>query len=373
MKALDSKIEKVNKLIRQTKTYNSVSLASMASSNAPTSSKSVLAKTLHLDSKDTNHTHPHLPGSNNDDKLPTQPYFNKAAYEGFNPLPVNLVLEGGAMRGQFSAGVLDYFMEHGLWAKHVIGTSAGALNGYSYVAGDLGRSCYLNTKYCSDWRYLSMQSFARTGNAFGAEFAFDTIPNELEPFNYEAFRNSPITLTTVASNLETGEADYFTFGDPKDDIDYLRASSAMPLISKTIEIDGKKLLDGGPCDSIPLLYSVTTGTEKHIVVLTQDATYIKGPNKLMALIKQRYSEYPLFCERLQHRHFEYNRQYRHLQRLHNAGVIFVIQPQKPVTVSSMEKDPEKLLALYEQGYREAAEQWNKIMLYLDSPSKKFFL
>lgn len=298
-----------------------------------------------------------------------QTFLREPAYKGHDTFPVNLVLEGGAMRGQFTAGVLDYFMEQGLWAEHVIGTSAGALCGYNYVAGDLGRSCYLNTKYCDDWRYLSMISFVRTGSAFGVEFSFDTIPNELEPFNYDAFRASPIKLTSVASDLETGEADYFTFGDPKNDLPYLQASSAVPLLSKIVEVDGKKLLDGGPCDSVPILYSILSGAKKHIVVLTQDPSFIKAPNKLMALIRQVYSDYPYFCDRLQHRHFEYNRTYRKLSHMHDEGSVFVIQPQKPVTISSMEKDAEKLLDLYEQGYREAAQNWDALIQYLESPPK----
>ncbi|MEG0504413.1 MAG: patatin family protein, partial [Raoultibacter sp.] len=225
-----------------------------------------------------------------------QSNYHEPSFVGCETSDVNLVLEGGAMRGQFTAGVLDFFIDQKFWAKHVIGTSAGALNGYNYVAGEDGRTCYLNTKYCTDWRYLSLKSFVRTGNAFGVEFAFDTIPNELEPYNYEAFSNSPMKLTTVASNLETGEADNFTFGDPKADIPYLIASSAMPLISKIVEVDGKKLLDGGPCDSVPVFYSLLSGTQKHVVVLTQHDGYIKEPNKLQALAARQYSDYPYFVE-----------------------------------------------------------------------------
>ena len=128
----------------------------------------------------------------------------------------------------------------------------------------------------------------------------------------------------------------------------------MPLVSQIVEADGKSLLDGGTCDSVPILYSLLTGAEKHIVVLTQASDYKKGPDKLMALMRQRYAAYPHYLERLQHRHYEYNRVYRMLPRLHDAGRAFVIRPPKPVTVASMEKDPEKLFALYEQGYAEAA-------------------
>lgn len=270
------------------------------------------------------------------------------------------------MRGQFTAGVLDFFMDKKLFCERVIGVSAGALCGYNYVAGEDGRTCYLNTKYCTDWRYLSMQSFVRTGNACGREFAFDEIPNRLEPFNYAAFDESPMRLVTVASNLVTGEADYHEFADSLADLPYLIASSSMPLVSRTVEVDGKPLLDGGTCDSVPLTYSLLTGARKHIVVLTQAADYVKGPNKLMALLRQRYHDYPYYLERLHLRHYEYNRLYRALPRLHDEGRIFVLRPPEPVTVSSMEKDADKLFALYEQGYATAALSWGALVRYLEA-------
>ncbi|MDR3037578.1 MAG: patatin family protein [Coriobacteriales bacterium] len=276
----------------------------------------------------------------------------------------NLVLEGGAMRGQFTAGVLDFLMDNGVMPKHVIGVSAGALNGFNYVAGSRGRTCYLNTKYCNDWRYLSMRSFAATGNAFNPDFSFDKIPNELDPFDYDSYRSSPLTLTTVASDLDLGEADYHQLVDPKREMVYLLASASMPLVSKIVEVDNKLLLDGGICDSIPLGHSQTLGETRHVVVLTQDATYEKGPNRLMPLIRRRYAAYPLFVERLEHRHFEYNRCYRQLAQLHEAGEIFVIRPPEPVAIASMEHDPEKLYNLWEQGYGEARRRFSALQRYL---------
>ncbi len=287
------------------------------------------------------------------------------AWQGCRAEPVNLVLEGGAMRGQFTAGVLDYFMEQKLFCERVIGVSAGALNGYNYVAGSYGRACYINTKYCDDWRYLSMKSFVRTGNAFGRAFAFDEIPNKLEPFDYDAFAHSPMELTAVSSDLDTGEADYHSFEDPLLDLPYLIASSATPLVSKIVETDGKRLLDGGTCDSVPLVHSLLTGAKKHIVVLTQAAGYVKEVNKLMAILRQRYAQFPFYLDRLHYRHFEYNRIYRLLPKLHDERQIFVIRPPLPVTVGSMEKDADKLLDLYGQGYAEAARQWNDLQAYLE--------
>lgn len=290
------------------------------------------------------------------------------AYEGAPTIRANLILEGGAMRGQFTAGVLDFFMDNGIWCENVIGTSAGALNGYNYVAGELGRTCYLNTKYCDDPRYLSMRNFALTGSAIRRDFMFDELPNKLEPFNFEAFERSPVHLTTVASDLETGEADYHLMKEARSEREllYLQASASMPLVSKIIEVDGKKLLDGGPCDSVPLLYALLQGVaDKHIVVLTQDAAYVKGPNKTMPLARRIYGDYPLFLERIEHRHHEYNRTYRWIAKLHEEGKIFVIRPPRPVTISNMEKDSEKLFALYEEGYAEAARCHESLIAYLE--------
>ena len=288
------------------------------------------------------------------------------AWKGYNATQANLVLEGGAMRGQFTAGVLDFFMDKHLFCERVIGVSAGALCGYNYVAGQTGRASYLNINYCNDWRYLSMKSFARTGNACGRDFVFNEIPNNLDPFNYDAFNTSPMTLVAVSSNLETGEADHHEFKDAIADLPYLIASSSMPLVSQTIEVDGKYLLDGGTCDSVPVTYSMMTGAKKHIVVLTQAADYIKKPNNLMPLMRAKYHEYPTYIERAEYRHIEYNRTYRKLPQLHKEGEIFLLRPPVAVTISNMEKDPAKLFALYEQGYETAALAYDELMRYLES-------
>ncbi|WP_165170999.1 patatin family protein [Adlercreutzia sp. ZJ242] len=286
------------------------------------------------------------------------------AYEGHAVTHANLVLEGGAMRGLFTAGVLDVLMDRGLFCENVIGTSAGALMGYNYVAGQRGRGAYVNLKYCTDWRYLSLKSYVRTGNAFGREMSFDLIPNVYDPFPYEAFDRSPMTLTAVSSDLELGEADYHLMADARADLPYVIASASMPLVSEIVEIDGKKLLDGGSCDSVPIVRSQIMGASKHIVVCTQDASYRKSPNKLLPLVRQRYAEYPCFVERVAHRHFEYNRTYRALERMHASGEIFLIRPERPVEVSSMEQNQAKLLDLYEQGAAAAARSWSALERYL---------
>lgn len=293
---------------------------------------------------------------------------SRPAWKGAEIADVDLILEGGAMRAQFTAGVLDVFMDRGLFCGRTIGVSAGALCGYNYVAGAKGRSCYLNVKYCDDWRYLSLKSFVRTGNAYGREFAFERIPNELEPFDARAFDESPLKLVAVSSNLATGEADYHELASAREGTPYLIASSSMPLVSQIVEIDGKLLLDGGACDSVPYLFSLLTAPRerKRIVVLTQADGYVKSPNRLMPLLHQRYAEFPYYLERLQSRHFHYNRTYRALMRSRDEGKLFVIRPPEPVEVASMEKDPGKLMDLYEQGCAEAVRLRDDLQRYLES-------
>lgn len=288
----------------------------------------------------------------------------RLAYDGVQPLSCNLVLEGGAMRGLFTAGVLDFFMDNALLPGFTVGVSAGALNGFNYRAGLRGRSCYLNTKYCTDWRYLSMQSFILTGNAFNVKFVFDEILNKLDPLDHEAYAHSPLRLITVASDLERGEADYCVLEDAREQIDYLRASAAMPLLSKAVEIDGKVLLDGGICDSVPIEYSLATGTEKQIVVLTQHDGFIKSPNQTMPVARRVYARYPAFIKRMENRHIEYNQTYSLVKDLEKQGKIFIIRPPEPVTVAHMEHDPKKLYDLWKVGYEEAQKRFGALREYL---------
>lgn len=303
------------------------------------------------------------------------------AYVGHDTLPCHLILEGGAMRGLFTAGVLDYLLERGILAKRTIGVSAGALVGYNYVCGAFGRTAYINLKYCDDPRYLSASNILRTGDALGIDFTFNQIPHRLDPFDMSGIYDSPMKLTTVASDLELGEADYHDFEPTertgqsgKDQIElnanlcYLIASSAMPLASHATHVDGKTLLDGGVCDSVPLDYSIVRGlkegVDKHVVVLTQADGFVKQQNPAWPLIARRYAQYPYFVQRFESRHYDYNRTYRKVKRLEQAGKIFVFRPVRPVEVSTMENDQDKLLDLYLEGYREAAERYDELCAYL---------
>ncbi len=286
------------------------------------------------------------------------------AWEKSKPQDFNLVLEGGGFRGQFTNGVLDFFMDEGIFPTTVIGVSAGALTGANFAAGMRGRTNCLNTKYCDYWRYFSMRALLVKGDVFDVDFTFGKMLKETDPYDFNAQFNSPIKLVTVASNIETGGADYHKMGDIDKEMDYLRASAAMPIVSRVVHVGGKKLLDGGIADSVPIEYSKTLGARKHVVVLTQDATYIKGPNKTMPIPQVLYKKYPKFITAMRDRHIGYNRTYKQLVHMHSDGEIFIIRPQKPVTVGTMENDKRKLYALYLSGYEEAKRNYAALEAYL---------
>ena len=260
------------------------------------------------------------------------------AYVNHETTHANLVLEGGSLRVLFSAGVTDFFMDKGLFFDNVIGVSGGAMLGWAYASGLLNWTAYINIKYAPDPRYLSLQSWLKTGNAYNRDAMFNHIINDVEDFSFDDYNNSPMRLTAVSSNLETGEADYHKMESFENHLDYLIASASMPLVSQIVEVDGKKLLDGGVCDSIPIMYSFLTGVEKSIVICTRPQSYVRKPNRLAPIMAQVYKDYPYFVDRIRNRHFDYNRTTRMLRRLHDAGYCYVIWPDKPITISTMESD-----------------------------------
>ena len=279
-------------------------------------------------------------------------------------LPFALVLEGGAMRCQFTAGVLDCMLDRGLLAESVIGVSAGAAIGFSYASGATGRSCYMNMKYARDWRFFSLRSRLETGSAYGGRFIFDVIPNELEHIDYSWFGESPIRFTSVASCLEDGEAVYHAFSKGMDvelGSKYLIASTSMPLVSAPVEIDGKHYLDGGVCDSVPFAHARAS---KLVIVVSKPRGHRLQSDVLVPLERLRYRAYPRFVEACERRAAMHNAQYDELERMHDAGEAFVVWPDRPIDIALMEKDPDRLLAAWAQGYERAALQWNALEAYL---------
>lgn len=276
---------------------------------------------------------------------------------------VGLVLEGGGMRGLYTAGVLDFFLDEHMYFQNVIGVSAGACNAVSYIAGQRGRNLEVNTKYIGDKRYLSMQNLLKQGSLFGMDFIFKIIPDELVPFDYEAYFNSTMKLTIVTTNCETGEAEYLDGRNTQLVNEYLRASSSIPMFAPIVEIEGKKLLDGGTADSIPIQYSIKQGNDKNIVVVTRNLDYIKRPEPFKRIYTRKYREYPNLINTISGRHEIYNDTLKSLQELEEEGKVIVIRPTQPIKIDRFEKDKKKLEELYYQGYNDTRALKEKIKSY----------
>ena len=199
-----------------------------------------------------------------------------------------LILEGGAMRGMFTAGVIDVMMENRILFDGAVGVSAGAAFGCNYKSGQIGRVIRYNTKYCNDPRYCGIRSLIRTGNLYNTDFCYGEVPLKQDVFDFDAYKNNPMAFYVVCTDIETGKAVYRKYDGMEDHgFDWIRASASMPLVSQIVEIDGQKLLDGGIADSIPVRFFERIGYDRNIVVLTQPADYQKKKNRLMPLIRQK--------------------------------------------------------------------------------------
>lgn len=263
-----------------------------------------------------------------------------------------LVLEGGGMRGVYTCGVLDYFMDSGIKFPRIYGVSAGAGHAMSYVSWQRGRALRVGTKYVNDWRYCSARSLITTGDLFGAKFIYETIPYKLDPYDYYAFNNSDMKLIATCSDVETGKAIYVPIDDAKRDIIYVRASSSLPLLSRIVKTPRGKLLDGGCCDSIPIRHALSEN-ERAVTVLTQPEGFVKQPSSSIKAIKLRYARYPKFVEANAKRHEDYNASLSALEAAKAEGKAFIIRPSEPAGFGRIEKDVSKLMRLYEMGYNDA--------------------
>lgn len=259
-----------------------------------------------------------------------------------------LVLEGGAMRGIYTAGVLDVLSEEGITFDGVVGVSAGAIHGCSFVSGQAGRSIRYYMKYSRDKHFMSVYSLLTTGSLVGEEFAYHDIPERLDPFDWESFSANPTRFYVTCTNLETGRPEYIRIRDMYKDMDYMRASASMPFVSPIVERGGRKLLDGGVSDSVPLRAFERHGYERNLVVLTRPAGYRKKPRK-SSMASVFYRQYPEFVRTWNRRPQRYNRTMIYVEDREAAGAAFVLRPSQDLGISRMENDPEKLYAQYELG------------------------
>lgn len=267
-------------------------------------------------------------------------------------MKTGLVLEGGGVRGIYTAGVLDVFLENKVTFDAVIGVSAGAIHGCSYLSGQHGRSIRYYTNYCSDPRFMSVSSLIKTGDLVGVDFCYHEIPEKLDIYDNEAFKRCSVPFYAVCSNVETGKAECLQITDMNAQIDILRASASMPYVSRIVTIDGKKYLDGGSTDSIPVEAFQKMGYRKNVVVLTRDAAYRKKP-EFRLLAKWMYRKYPAFAKVQANRYLDYNRTVERILKMERQGSIFVIRPSVPPAIGRMEKDPEKVRKLYDLGREDA--------------------
>jgi predicted patatin/cPLA2 family phospholipase len=279
-------------------------------------------------------------------------------------LQAGLVLEGGGMRGVYTAGVLDFFLEQGIDFPFCYGVSAGSCHACSYFSRQKGRAFATNVDYLKDKRYCSAYSLLTTGDLFGAKMLYDTIPNELYPYDYEAFSANPAEFYAVLTNCRTGLPEYYRVRDMRSDIIAVRASSSLPMLSRMVKIGTEDYLDGGIADPIPIARSIADGNRKNVVVLTQHRGYQKQPNSMLPLIRMRYRNYPNLIEAMATRHIRYNESTALVQAEEAEGRAFVIQPSAPVEIGRIEKDREKLTALYRSGYTDAAECCEQLLAFM---------
>ena len=277
-----------------------------------------------------------------------------------------LILEGGGMRGVYTAGVTDFFLEKDIMFNEIYGVSAGSANAASYISEQKRRALHVDIDFLKDKRYASMYSLMTTGNFFGTDMCYDKIPNELLPYDYEQFNKYQGKFYAVATDCITGKAEYFRIKDMRKDIDKIRASCSLPLMAEVVIINGKPYLDGGISDSIPIRRSIVGGNKKNVIVLTRDITYRKEPNSLMPAIRLLYKKYPELTRSMEKRHLYYNRELEYIENLEKQGKVFVIRPSSVVEIGRLEKNKYKLVQLYKQGYNDAKSCYDSLMNYLNS-------
>ena len=261
-----------------------------------------------------------------------------------------LVLEGGGLRGVFTCGVLDCFMDHGIRFPFAVGVSAGACNGLSYMSGQRGRAKSSNIDLMDKHHYIGLKYLLTQRNIMDFKLLFEDFPERIIPYDYDAYFSNPARFVMVTTNCLTGKAEYFEEkSSSKRVMDIVRASSSLPFVSPIAYVDGVPMLDGGIADSIPVRYALSQGYERLVVILTRNKGYRKQ-NSEMRAAKVFYRKYPNLQKALSERNAVYNQTMDLVERLEDEGRITVIRPIRPVEVGRMEKDTAKLTMLYQEGY-----------------------
>lgn len=277
-------------------------------------------------------------------------------------MKTGLVLEGGAMRGVYTAGVLDVFMEHNLYPDGVIGVSAGVIHGCSYISRQHRRSIRYYLRYCRNWKFMSFRSLLLTGNLVNTKFCYHDIPDRLDPFDHKTFLESKIHFYAVCTNVRTGQAEYIPCTDLRKQIDVIRASASMPFVSQKVWLGDTPYLDGGVADSIPLKAFQALGYQRNIVVLTQVDGYQKKEHKRSRV--RAYRKYPLFQRALANRPRIYNETLAEIKKAEEQGDTLVLRPSRDLHIHRMEKDVRKVRAMYMLGRHDAKKNLARIRAFL---------
>ncbi len=280
-------------------------------------------------------------------------------------MKIGLLLEGGAMRGLYTVGALDVLMKNDIKVDGIVGVSAGALFGLNYKSKQPGRALRYNLSYCKEKNYMGWYSFFTTGNIMNKEFCFDRLINELDPVDYDTFNKSEEEFWAVVTNMETGKPEYIKVDDLKDknQMEVLRASGSMPFVSKPVEINGKKYLDGGTADSIPIDKMMEMGFDKIIVILTRPQGYRKEKGN-QSLAKIKYRKYPEFIKTIENRYLMYNEELDRIENLEKENKIFVIRPSRKVDIKRIEKNKDRIQEMYDLGINDTEKKINKLREYL---------
>jgi predicted patatin/cPLA2 family phospholipase len=277
---------------------------------------------------------------------------------------IGLVLEGGGMRGLYTCGVLEFFMDQDLNFKYIIGVSAGACNAASYISKQKGRNIKVNIDFVNDWRYMSFRNWILEKSFFGMDFIFKEIPEQLVKFDYETFLESHCEFLVGATDCKTGKAVYFNKDVFREGFDVLKASSSLPVLSPIVKFKDYELLDGGIADSIPIAKSIEDGNDKNVIVLTRNKGYRKSPTKFSGFIKLKYRKYPLLAESIQNRYQKYNETLDYIEELETKGKVKVIRPTQKITVDRLERNSAKLHELFQNGYEDTRNAYEGIKEFL---------
>ena len=283
---------------------------------------------------------------------------------------IGLVLEGGSMRGLFTAGVMDVLMEYGAEFDAIVGVSAGAAFGVNYKSKQIGRVIRYNKRFANDKRYCSVQSLLNTGNLFNAMFCYHTVPNELDKFDRERYNADKTPFYVVCTDAETGEPVYHLLDRANDwGFEWIRASASMPLVSKPVKIDGKYYLDGGMSDSIPIEFMIVGGCEKNVVVLTQPRDYVKEKASMLPLMKLSLRKYPYTYDAILHRHIIYNDSRARVFQEEKLGNAVVICPKEKLPIDRVEHDPEVMEKVYQLGRQAAEEKVDELRAFFNEAKR----